>query len=254
MPMRFYERDGIQVPSVTSVLDAIPEEWLIGWRERQSIAAALDAASPTDLTTKTGKQRIVKVAQSQSSNEALVIGKWLHDLAEARFKGWPEPQPLFEHLKSCMNLLINFNQWYQEIQPHRVIFSEREVHGDLYNDFLMRNMPYAGTMDLGLELNGDRYIIDLKSSARISDAYVAQCAAYAWAFNNECERDHRPEEKATKIMVVRLSKTLPGEIDTEIPLSEDITKALELFRSALTTTHIRLGTWGHIIEPDRYRW
>lgn len=252
MPMRFYERDGLQVPSVTSVLDAIPPEWLIAWRERQSIAAALDAASPTDLTTKSGKQRVVKEAQSTVSQDALTIGKWLHDLAEARFKGWPEPKPLMQHLKECTNLLVNFNEWCREIEPYRVIFSEREVHGDLYNDSLMRNMPYAGTIDLGLEVYGARFIIDLKSSRQVADSYVAQCAAYAWAYNKECERDERPEDKATKIMVVRLSKTTPGEIDTEIPDREDVVLALELFKSALTTTHIRLGSWGHIIDPDRY--
>ena len=252
MPMRFYERDGLMVPSVTSVLDAIPPEWLIAWKERQSIAAALDAASPTDLTTKTGKQRIVKQAQAETNKSALVIGTWLHDLAEARFKGWPEPPPLIEHLKECTNLLVNFNEWCREIEPYRVIFSEREVHGDLYNDSLMRNMPYAGTIDLGLEMSGARFIIDLKSSRQIADSYVAQCAAYAWAFNKECERDERPEHKATKIMVVRLSKSIPGEIDTEIPGNDEVMLSLELFKSALTATHVRLGTWGNIIDPDRY--
>ena len=250
--MRFYERDGIWVPSVTSVLDSVPEEWLIAYRERQSIAAALDAASPTDLTTKAGKERVVKNAQSSVSADALEIGSWLHDLAEARFLGRPEPPPLIEHLQACTTLLINFNEWEREISPYKVIACEQEIHGDLYNSELMHNMPYAGKYDVILEFWDHRYLIDLKTSRKISDAYVAQCAAYGYAHNTECAVQDTPKERITRLMIVRLSKFLPGEIEWEIPDNTEVIMGLELFRAALTVTHIRLGTWGHIIDPSRY--
>ena len=250
--MRLYERDGIWVPSVTSCLDSVPEEWLIAWRERQGIAAALDQASPKDLTTKAGKQRVVKDAQTTVDEDARQIGTWLHDLMEARFLGLPEPPPLIEHLQPCMNVLVNFNEWEREISPYKVIACEQEIHGDLYNSELMRNMPYAGKYDAILEFWGHRYLIDLKTSRKISDAYVAQCAAYGYAHNTECAVQETPEERVTKLMVVRLSKLLPGEIEWEVPDNSEVIMGLELFRAALTVTHIRLGTWGHIIDPSRY--
>ena len=250
--MRFYDRGDIQVPSVTSVLDAIPEEWLVAWKERQSIAAALDQASPTDLTTKAGKERLVKPAQSNAAEVARTIGTWLHSLAEARFKGWVEPLPLIDHLTACMNVLVNFNEFMRSIEPYKLVASESVVHGDMYNNELLHNMPYAGTADAVLDIGGSRYMIDFKTSRKVGDSYIAQAVAYGKAWNDECIAEGRPQDRCTRLMVARLSKSIAGDWETEIPEKDSIILAMELFRSALTVTHIRLGAWGDILENAEF--
>lgn len=43
---------------------------------------------------------------------------------------------------------------------------------------------FGGTCDAILRINGAVYLVDFKTSGKISPSYVIQCAAYTWAINN----------------------------------------------------------------------
>ena len=243
MSIRYYNINGNQIPSVTSILDGITEPWVYDWRARELAKAAVDAASPTDLKTKSGKERVVKAAATRKDETALEIGSWAHLLAENHFTNKPQPDLLPKHTAACANLMANFYSFIDAIRPYDVVAVEQQVDGTLYHNELFHTMPFAGTIDTVLDFAGQRWLIDIKSSRKVSDSYAAQVAAYATAWN-----DTYPDAKVTRLAIARLSKYNAGEWELVTIGGERAMMARELFRTALSLFYIRQKVWGEIIN------
>ena len=241
--IRYYDKGGMPYPSVTSILDGIAEPWIHKWRREEAMRVLLDEMTPADLKTKGGKQKIVKDSSQHAGENARTLGTWMHALAESRFKNWPQPGPLDQFPRECATLVMNFNEWVEMMIPYEVVASEETVFGSIENTKMGEPMPYAGTVDLILDAHSHRYLIDIKTSRQLSGDYGAQVCGYAWAWN----QSHPKEERITRLMIARLSKTALGEIEPEILGRQAAGLGMELFYNALSAHYVRSGHWGMII-------
>ncbi|MBX6361016.1 MAG: hypothetical protein IRZ03_13155 [Acidobacterium ailaaui] len=151
---RYYLIDDVFYPSVTYILQYFPknkffEDWLKNVGRNSDI-----------ILERAGEE-----------------GSALHDIIDRIIKG--ETVRLLDdsfNLKypiNVWNMAIRFLDFYKSsnmkvLKNEIVIFSKKYV--------------YAGTVDLVCEINGERWIIDLKTSNSVHDSYFLQIAAYknAW--------------------------------------------------------------------------
>lgn len=152
---RFYQRNDKYYPSVTYVLGYIPKnsiflDWL---REKGE-----------------DSERIVKEAGDR--------GKQVHGAIESLLKGeelsWINKKGDARYSLDVWQMILRFSEFWKIHQP-KLIGSEIHVFSDKYE--------YAGTIDLILEMFGEKWIIDIKTSNQIAPVYDYQLAAYNIAFN-----------------------------------------------------------------------
>jgi hypothetical protein len=111
--------------------------------------------------------------------------------------GEPEDLTLEEY-----QAIISFSDWYKETNPRsiendKVVFSESPL--------------YAGTVDYVCEINGEKWLIDFKTSKEIWPSYELQLAAYKHALPKEIAVDKMA------ILQVGYGKNRKGFKFTEIP-------------------------------------
>lgn len=145
---RFYQADGVWVPSVTTILSVYPkserfDRWLGESSSYEEAIAKRNAAGDR--------------------------GTQVHDAIARLIRG--EEVDLTDADPKVAKLTQGFVNWYEATKP-RVIASEIFVHGD----------GYAGTCDLVCEIDGEVWVIDYKTSAAVYTSYHLQTAAYAEAW------------------------------------------------------------------------
>lgn len=88
----------------------------------------------------------------------------------------------------------SFLTWYYNISSNNIvtpIYSELS----LYNDYV------GGTLDLLIEINGRKYIVDFKTSNHIYEKYYLQLAAYRWLLYCNYNTD------VDGVIILQLNKT-----------------------------------------------
>lgn len=154
---RYYRRNGEYYPSVTYVLQSYPkgkhfEDWL------KKVGYSADW--------------IVKKASEE--------GTAVHNLIEEYFDG-KEMKYLNEWGKPKFNpeiwkMFLRFVDFWETYKPTLI---EAETH--LFSD----ELKIAGTVDLICEIDGERWVIDFKTSNHLQTTYDLQGAVYAKCFE-EC--------------------------------------------------------------------
>jgi hypothetical protein len=154
---RYYRRNGKYYPSVTYVLGYYPkgkhfENWL------KQVGFASDY--------------IVKKAAEEGTQvhelcEAYLNGEELRFLDD---KGRPQYNP------DVWQMFLRFVEFWETIKPTLI---ETEVH--LFSDVL----KVAGTCDLIVEINGELWLLDLKTSNQLQLTYELQTAVYGQCYE-EC--------------------------------------------------------------------
>jgi len=154
---RYYRRNGEYYPSVTYVLQSYPkgkhfEDWL------KKVGYSADW--------------IVKKASEE--------GTTVHNLIEEYFDG-EEIKYLNEWGKPKFNpeiwkMFLRFVDFWETYKPTLI---EAETH--LFSD----ELKIAGTVDLICEIDGERWVIDFKTSNHLQITYDLQGAVYAKCFE-EC--------------------------------------------------------------------
>ncbi len=204
---RFYEIEGRQLPSVTSILSIIGKPALVKWaanEERKFISeAAADLYEDTATLPKMGRAAYIKTlldrvgkvkAFQRTSQKAVDIGSQVHARVEYAIRKelgqevGPEP-PMSEDAWSSFSSWENWRKGV-DLKP---LFIEQTV----YN----LTDGYAGTLDLIAEVGGQRALIDWKTSKAIYPEYSLQLAAYSFAL-----RDMKHEVPRAGY-IVRLPKT-----------------------------------------------
>lgn len=207
---RFYTVEGVEMPSVTTILQVINKPALIKWAENTSKAAVMEAAadlyidlgkmpkgSPpmtrasyvASLESRLGKQR----ATERESAKATEIGSQAHALVE-----W--------HVRRMLGQVVGPRP--AATQPAEWAFMAFEDWANsvnfqpIYTEFTTHSMThrYAGTADMLAMVNGRRVVLDLKTSKSVYAEYFLQIAAYARAVD---EMGHGPVEGG---IVLRLPK------------------------------------------------
>ena len=73
-------------------------------------------------------------------------------------------------------MILKFHEFWTNVKPTLI---ESEIH--LFSNVYI----YAGTCDLVVEINGVRWLLDIKTSNSLHTSYELQLAAYAQAWNED---------------------------------------------------------------------
>ena len=154
---RYYRRNGKYYPSVTYVLGYYPKgKFFENWLKQVGFAS----------------DYIVKKAAEE--------GTQVHELCEAYLNGedlnfldaYGRPQ----YNPDVWQMFLRFVEFWEEFKPTLI---ETEVH--LFSDVL----EIAGTCDLIVEINGEIWLLDIKTSNQLQLTYELQTAVYGQCYE-EC--------------------------------------------------------------------
>ena len=154
---RYYRRNGKYYPSVTYVLGYYPKgKFFENWLKQVGFAS----------------DYIVKKAAEE--------GTQVHELCESYLNGedlnfldaYGRPQ----YNPDVWQMFLRFVEFWEEFKPTLI---ETEVH--LFSDVL----EIAGTCDLIVEINGEIWLLDLKTSNNLQLTYELQTAVYGQCYE-EC--------------------------------------------------------------------
>ena len=110
---------------------------------------------------------------------------------------------------------------------NKVIFTASEEH--VYSASLF----VGGTFDFTCEMDGLKYVGDIKTSSSIYGREpFAQTAAYQFMISEMAGK--KPEEIADRRLIINLKKTGTFDEDKDVYISEHYEDDIELFMSALT--------------------
>ena len=154
---RYYRRNGKYYPSVTYVLQYYPKgKFFENWLKQVGFAS----------------EHIVKKAAEE--------GTQVHELSELYLNGEelnflsPYGKPQYD--PDVWQMFLRFVEFWEEFKPTLI---ETEVH--LFSDIL----EVAGTCDLIVEINGEIWLLDLKTSNNLQLTYELQTAVYGQCYE-EC--------------------------------------------------------------------
>jgi hypothetical protein len=174
---RFYSRNEDYYPSVTSILQFLPkgkffETWL------------KDVGHNADVI----------------SRKAADEGTQVHDAIERYLLGekieWLNENGYSNYSLDVWKLILKFHDFWATVKPTLI---ESEIH--LFSD----KYKFAGTCDLVVEINGEKWLLDIKTSNSIHTAMDLQLAAYTQAWNETFE------EKIEKNGIIWLKSSKRGE-------------------------------------------
>ena len=152
--------DEIPVPRVTKIIaDCMNTEWLIKWASELGWYGYL---REKDFATSVGSQVHEMVEYFLRTGEDMVIG-----VKESSKAGY-----------AINKAYGNFKRWYNDLLAHRNKIEILGLEVPIITPF------YAGTLDLICKINSAVYILDIKTSKKISYDYLIQVAAYKWAVDN----------------------------------------------------------------------
>jgi len=170
LDQRFYERDGEYYPSITRVLQCYPkgkffEDWL----------------------------KDVGHSSEHIAAKSATIGTQTHDLIERYLKGekleWLKKDNTANYPLDVWKMTLRFVEFWEIFKP-TLIHSELHLYSDIHK--------IAGTCDLVVEIEGEIWLLDIKTSNHLINSYDLQTAAYAQCWNETFE------EKVTRCGVIWL--------------------------------------------------
>ena len=174
---RYYVRDDKYYPSVTSILQYFPknkffETWL------------KDVGHNADIIAR----------------KAADEGTQVHDAIERYLLGekisWMDDNGYSKYSLEIWKMILKFHDFWSTYKPTLI---ESEIH--LFSDKYM----YAGTCDLVIEMDGVKWLLDIKTSNSLYVSHDLQLSAYAQAWNELYE------EKIDKIGIIWLKSSKRGE-------------------------------------------
>jgi hypothetical protein len=154
---RYYRRNGKYYPSVTYVLGYYPKgKFFENWLKQVGFASDYIVKKAAEEGT-----QVHELCEAYLNGEEL---KFLDD------KGRPQYNP------DVWQMFLRFVEFWELIKPTLI---ETEVH--LFSDVL----KVAGTCDLIVEINGELWLLDLKTSNQLQLTYELQTAVYGQCYE-EC--------------------------------------------------------------------
>jgi hypothetical protein len=182
---RYYQRSpGVFYPSVTTILSYFPkgaffETWL------------KDTGHNADY--------IMRRAGDE--------GTQVHEAAEKILKGqevrWIEADGRVNYNTHVWKMILGFYEFWSTNKP-KLLLSEEFMFSDQYK--------YSGTLDLLIEMNGQKWLIDIKTSTAIHPSYFLQMAAYS---NTYTERFNEKIDR-TGVLWLKSSKRGPDKTGKRI--------------------------------------
>lgn len=206
--MHIYEKDGIKVPSVTTVLSAIFKD--------DGIALWANSLGYKHKDYKTELERYAN------------FGTIAHGIMEHyMIEDHPAPMVPFEYISKINHILSNV----EEILPKMNL--SRDCTEIVEETIISTDMGYGGTIDwLGIS-NGEYILMDYKTSNRFKSHHFIQLAAYSHLL----EKEKGIKISKAYILLLREDKCRYREwsYDDLLPFREIFLKALELYQLADAT-------------------
>lgn len=202
---RVYKRDeGIYYPSVTTILQYMPKnKFFESWLK--------DVGHNADIIMrKAGKEG----TQVHEACENLVLGNevnWVDDYGNAKYS------------EIVWEMILKFYDFWTTHKP-KLISAEEFVWSD--------KNRYAGTGDLVVEMDGETWLLDIKTSNSLHKSYDLQLASYAKAFKESKDIDIQRTGIIWLKAHTRSASKKKGEYQGKgwkIVKSDDIDKNFELF-------------------------
>jgi len=154
---RYYRRNGKYYPSVTYVLGYYPKgKFFENWLKQVGFSADYIVKKAAEEGT-----QVHELAESYLNGEEL---NFLDD------RGRPQYNP------DVWQMFLRFVEFWETYKPTLI---ETEVH--IFSD----ELKVAGTCDLIVEIDGELWLLDLKTSNQIQTVYELQTAVYGQCYE-EC--------------------------------------------------------------------
>lgn len=171
-----YKLNGKPMTGVTTILGVIAKPSLIQWAANMACDHINDNFPSVEEIMKNplAISQLIKEARTAhrtKKEKAGDIGTLAHKWIEEWIKN---PDTIFPDDPVLNKMCENFTNWALENEV-KFLESEMRVYSEKY--------WYAGTIDLVLEMNGKKYLGDLKTSSGIYDEHFYQTAAYQNALN-----------------------------------------------------------------------
>ncbi len=202
-----YTADGEPVDGVTTPLSIISKKGLLYWAVDKTIEflnKSWDITEDYDEISKSEVLDMARFAHRRSLKSAANIGTlthgWIEGFIKNTLKG--EKAPLLPKNEVAKRACKLFYNWYKKYKV-KFLFSEKKVYSKKYK--------YAGTADLGCEINGRKLIGDVKTSTGIYPEMYLQTGAYQLALEEEF-----PGEKWDGNFIIRCGKDGTLEIGATI--------------------------------------
>src|SRR3990167_9834053 len=193
-----YELDGKPMTGVTTILKVIAKPALIQWAANMAVDFIIAESRDTDGTYKVNDVILkeARTAHRKKKEDAADIGTSAHKWIENYIKNPDEA-----HWDKELAIITDkFVEWAEE---SKVKFLESEVR--VYDS--SPDMFYAGTLDFVAEIDGKKFIGDIKTGSGIYPEHFYQVAAY----QNAWEKMGR--EKLDGAVIVNVTKK--GELKVE---------------------------------------
>jgi len=156
---RFYKKGEKYYPSITSVLQYFPKnKFFENWLK--------DVGHNSDIIVRKAANEGTQVHEAI---EDYLLGKeltWLNEYGEAKYS------------MDVWKNILKFDEFWKQVKPTLI---ESEIH--LFSD----EAEIAGTCDLVLEIDGEIWILDIKTSNSLHTSQDLQIAAYAKMWNETFE-------------------------------------------------------------------
>lgn len=174
---RYYTRNGIYYPSVTSILQYMPKgKFFENWLK--------DVGHNADIIAR----------------KAADEGNQVHDAVERYLQGEKlsliDENGYSKYSIDVWKMILKFHNFWVTYKPTLI---ESEIH--LFSE----KYTYAGTCDLVLEINGEKWLLDIKTSNSLHVGQNLQLSAYAQAWNEIYE------EKIDRIGILWMKSSKRGE-------------------------------------------
>ena len=156
-----------KLDGVTTIISkGLPKPALVNWAANTAAAYAVDEWDALASLPPSERLKRISKAHEASRDKAAVRGTQVHALADKLANGEEVvvPDELAGHVESCVRFLDDWDP--------STVFTEMPVYHEKY--------LYAGTLDLLVEMDGETWLLDFKTSK--SGAYgdtAFQLAAYA---------------------------------------------------------------------------
>ena len=159
----FYKIDGIDMPSVTTILGILAKPALINWAAKQGAKAVLKDPVMYD-SPQAAAAAIYTIDGEKATDRGIAAHKVAEDYAKAIIKGTQDKfnsdNPYFPSIKA----------FFEQMRPDPVA-----IEVVLFNS----EHQYAGTCDLLAGIGGKLALIDFKTSKYVYEDMQLQLAAYA---------------------------------------------------------------------------
>lgn len=173
---------------VTTFLSVIDKPALVPW----AVNLTVEYIRKNIAMLQNDPSELLKLAKEEANNQkdlAAEIGKCIHLWISEHIKGNNPEMPDDDRVKKGVESFIDW------VITHKVKFldSERVIYS--------RNYGFVGTLDMIVEIDGKKYLGDIKTGNAIYDEAKAQTAAYLEAYQEEFGYDTFDGR-----MILRISK------------------------------------------------